>query len=114
MEIVHIKYDLLCKTYFLFLLSKLGIRQMFTLQASFPQLARGSEVQDRLRVSNVLQKIGIEINEEGSTAQADTITGLHDKCDCATEFNVDRPFLFFIVDETTGTLIFTGKVVRPA
>lgn len=47
---------------------QLGIRQMFTHQASLPQLVRGSAVQDRLQVSNVLQKTGIEINEKGSTA----------------------------------------------
>lgn len=28
-------------------------------------------------------------------------------------FNVSRPFLFFIEDETTNTVIFIGKVVNP-
>ena len=27
---------------------------------------------------------------------------------------VDRPFLFFIEDETTQTVVFVGKVVNPA
>lgn len=86
---------------------------MFTLQASFPQLVRGSSVQDRLQVSNVLQKTGIEINEEGSTAYGATVASIVNKIGVEIEFKADRPFLFFINDETTGTLIFSGKFVRP-
>jgi len=28
-------------------------------------------------------------------------------------FHVDRPFLFFVVDETTGAVLFAGKIVDP-
>lgn len=95
------------------ILKALGIRQMFTLQASFPQLVRGAAVQDRLQVSNVLQKTGIEINEKGSTAYAATVASLVNKFGGNIEFNADRPFLFLIEDETTGTLIFSGKITHP-
>lgn len=86
---------------------------MFTTPASLPQLVRGTSKGD-LQVSNVLQKIGIEVNEKGSTASASPIASLDKRIDSAIEFKVDRPFLFFIFDETTGTLIFSGKVVHPA
>lgn len=86
---------------------------MFTQQASFPQLVRGTAVQDRLQVSNVLQKTGIEVNEKGSTAYASTVASLVNKFGGDIEFNADRPFLFTIEDETTGTLLFTGKITRP-
>lgn len=86
---------------------------MFTHQASFPQLVRGNVVQDRLQVSNVLQKTGIEVNEKGSTAYAATVVSLVNKFGANIEFNADRPFLFLIEDETTSTLIFTGKVTKP-
>lgn len=86
---------------------------MFTNRASFPLLARGAGVQDRLQVSNVLQKTGIEINEKGSTAFAATQISLTNKFGGEYEFNVNRPFLFLIEDETTGTLIFSGKVLKP-
>lgn len=86
---------------------------MFTQQASFPQLVRGTAVQDRLQVSHVLQKTGIEINEKGSTAYAATVASLVNKFGGEIEFNADRPFLFMIEDETTGTLLFTGKVTKP-
>lgn len=86
---------------------------MFTTPASLPQLDRGPS-KDRLQVSNVLQKIGIEINEKGSTAYAGTIPNLDKRIDSVDEFKADRPFLFFVIDEPTGTLIFSGKVVRPS
>lgn len=92
---------------------QLGIRQMFTLQASFPQLVRGNVVQDRLQVSNVLQRTGIEVNEKGSTAYAATVVSLVNKFGASLEFNADHPFLFLIEDETTSTLIFSGKVTKP-
>lgn len=69
---------------------------------------------ERLQVSNILQKIGIEINENGSTAFAGTIDCLEKRVDSAIEFKVDHGFLFFILDESTGTILFTGKVIRPS
>lgn len=117
---------------------QLGIRRMFTLQATFPQLVRGSAVQDRLKVSNVLQKTAIEINEMGCTTAyvyhdhffknkfyviflpfysysapvARSVNRLSTNIEYI-EFNVNRPFLFLIEDETTGTLIFSGKITHP-
>lgn len=92
---------------------QLGIRRMFTSEASFPLLARGDHVKDRLQVSNVLQKTGIEVNEKGSTAFAATEISLVNKFGGDVEFIADRPFLFMIEDETTGTLLFSGKVCHP-
>lgn len=86
---------------------------MFTNQASFPQLVRGTAYQDRLQVSSVLQKTGIEVNEKGSTAYAATVASLVNKFGGDLEFNANSPFMFMIEDETTGTLVFTGKVTRP-
>ncbi|XP_031618765.1 serine protease inhibitor 27A-like [Contarinia nasturtii] len=95
------------------ILKALGISKMFTYQASFGQLVRGTAVQDRLQVSSVLQKTGIEINEKGSTAYAATVVSLVNKFGATIEFNANRLFLFLIEDETTGTLIFSGKIMNP-
>lgn len=86
---------------------------MFTLRASFPYLVRGASVQDRLQVSNVLQRTGFEVNEKGSTSDASHVLSTVSQYTPSIEFTVDRPFLFLVEDETTGTLIFTGKVTKP-
>lgn len=86
---------------------------MFTSEASLPLLARGSAVRDRLQVTNVLQKTGIDVNEKGSTVYTATEISLTNKHDSEMEFIADRPFLFFIEDESTGTLMLSGKVVKP-
>lgn len=91
----------------------MGIKTIFTNQASFPLLVRGSAYQDRLVVSNVLQKTGISVNEKGSTVYAATVVSLTNKFGGDYEFRADRPFMFMIEDETTGTLLFSGKVTNP-
>lgn len=103
--------------YFLFSLELVNcLMFQHLVPASLPQLVRGlnKPFDGNLQVSNVLQKIGIEINEKGSTAYAKTITNLNDRFNPAIEFKANRPFLFLIIDETNGTFIFSGKVVRPA
>lgn len=76
-------------------------------------MARGVDVANRLQVSSVYQKTGIEVNERGSSAYAATVASLVNKFGGDIEFVADHPFLFFIEDETTGTLLFTGKVMQP-
>lgn len=86
---------------------------IFTSKASFPLLARGANVQDRLQVSQVLQKTGINVNEKGSTVYAATQISLSNKFGNDYEFRADHPFLFLIEDESTNTLLFAGKVISP-
>lgn len=97
-------------------LQQLGIAAIFTSEASLPLLARGADAHQRLQVSQVLQKAGIEVNEKGSTAFAATEVLLTNKFggDTTREFVANRPFVFLIEDESTGSLVFAGKVVNPA
>ncbi|KAI5641911.1 serpin (serine protease inhibitor) domain-containing protein [Phthorimaea operculella] len=94
-------------------LKELGIRQAFDDTASFPGLARGQSLLQRLHVSKVLQRSGIEVNEQGSIAFSASVAGLEDKFGEDTWVVVDKPFFFFIQDETTRQLLFTGRVVEP-
>lgn len=54
------------------ILEELGIRQIFTNNASLPLLARAGASAGQLKVSNIIQKAGLIVNEEGSTAYAAT------------------------------------------
>ncbi|XP_075984933.1 uncharacterized protein LOC142982357 [Anticarsia gemmatalis] len=99
------------------ILRELGVRQAFEETASFPGIARGQLLHQRLRVSKVLQRSGIEVNELGSVAYSATEISLVNKfgedVDSQVEVVANRPFLFFIQDEATRQLLFTGRVTDP-
>lgn len=100
------------------ILKELGVREAFQETASFPGIARGQQLRDRLRISKVLQRSGIEVNELGSIAYTATEIALVNKfgedVDGQVEVIANRPFLFFIQDEATRQLLFTGRVADPS
>lgn len=97
-------------------LRDLGLRQMFQNTASFPGIARGTYYRTlrRLVVSDVIQKTGIEINEEGAEVYAATDVQVGNKNkEPNVVFNASHPFLFFVEDQRSGAILFVGKVVDP-
>jgi serine protease inhibitor len=97
-------------------IKSLGIKEIFTNEASLPSFARGAGVEGRLKVSNILQKAGITVDEESHTeAEVDPRVQLADSFmrNDTKDFKADHPFLFFIEDETVDTLLFVGKVINP-
>lgn len=72
-----------------------------------------SVVPGPLSISEVLQKIYVDVNEEGTEAAAVTSIGVI-ATSLPPSLIVNRPFLFVIRERLTGTLLFMGKVVRPA
>jgi hypothetical protein len=103
----------------------LGMTQMFN-----ETTADLSKIGPSLYVSDVNQKAFIEVNEQGSEAEA--ATGVKFQCTlCAViirmprsdgsrsnsrfrVFQADRPFLFLLRDRLTGMLLFQGRVMDPA
>lgn len=91
-------------------LINLGMGIAFTDQADF------SNISDQaLLISRVLHQTFIETNEEGTEAAAATVvefittsigTGI-------TKVTLDRPFLYFIRESSTGTILFMGRVSDP-
>lgn len=93
----------------------MGIHDIFTDSASLPLLSRGAGLNSQLHVSNVVQKAGIQVDEQGSTVYAATEISLVNKFgDSTKEFVANRPFVFYIQDETTGALLFAGKITNVA
>ncbi len=69
-----------------------------------------------LFISRILHKAFVEVNEEGTEAAAATAvvmkrTSLPPK---PILISVDHPFLFLIKDNTTGAVLFMGRVQNPA
>ncbi|XP_067006405.1 serpin B6 [Anabrus simplex] len=94
-------------------LYKLGMTAMFGVNANFSGIAKHN-----LAVSRVVQKAFIEVSEEGSEAAAATgiqIVALSGAINPAGPryFRADHPFLFYITDDDSGTVLFAGRFSSP-
>ncbi|XP_053689988.1 serine protease inhibitor 42Dd-like isoform X2 [Sabethes cyaneus] len=92
-------------------LEKIGMGRIFTDQADFSGLLNQS---DPLKVSKVIHKAFIEVNEEGAEAAA--ATGMIAMAMCYIEptmFVVDRPFYFALFKKQQNYVIFNGRVLNP-
>ena len=69
----------------------------------------------QLYVSSAVHKAFIDVTEEGSEAAAATAITVALMCmpDDPAEFVADHPFLFLIVDNRSGTVLFLGRLARP-
>jgi serpin B len=91
-------------------LSALGMEIAFTPMADFSNIAQD------IFISRVLHKAVIEVNERGSEAAAATVVEMVESAmpmDEVFEFRADRPFMFTISDDRTGSILFMGKVMDP-
>lgn len=70
-----------------------------------------------LSISEVVHKAFCEVNEEGTEAAAATgvamVTRAFMKEPPPVEFKADHPYLYFIRDMQTGTLLFLGRMCDP-
>ena len=75
--------------------------------------------EEPLKISEVVHKAFVEVNEEGTEAAAATAvgmvlsTGLGSKPPEPKVFKADHPFLFFIRDRKTNAVLFSGRVLDP-
>ncbi|XP_076279491.1 uncharacterized protein LOC143208714 isoform X2 [Lasioglossum baleicum] len=93
-------------------LRKLGIRDIFDDTATLTGIAQTKRASRHLKVTDIYQKAGIEVNENGTTAYAATEVELGNKIKDET-FHATHPFVFYIEDETTGTILYIGRVTNP-
>ena len=93
-------------------LSELGAEVAFTPEADFSGIAEGGE---ELYIYDVYHDTFIEVDEEGTEAAASTgvVIGRESATVGQFEMSVDRPFVFFIRDRRTKTVLFLGRVVSP-
>jgi serpin B len=107
-------------------LEDLGLRLPFDpILANMAEIVGDDESVVPLCVDEVLHKAVVEMNEEGCEAAAVTVESDDDMgfsfgCDYeyvppppTVDFVADHPFAFFIVEETSGTVVFAGHVLDP-
>lgn len=93
-------------------LKALGIVDAFSdLRANFA----GMDGAAWLVISAVLHKAFVEVNEEGTEAAAATavVMALRAAARPQPIFRADHPFLFLIRENSTGSILFLGRVVDP-
>ena len=89
-------------------LSSMGMPLAFNSGAQFAKMAKGGD----LWVSLMKQKARIEVNEKGTKAAAVTVSGLKRRVSAnelrRVSFHAKRPFVYYIVDNSTGVLYVKG------
>ncbi|XP_072221539.1 protein Z-dependent protease inhibitor [Leuresthes tenuis] len=90
------------------ILPDMGMTSLFSNSANLTKLSKDKN----LKVSEVLHKAVIEVDETGTTASAATTIGII-PYSLPRMFVINRPFFFFIYHEDTNSLLFMGRVIDP-
>lgn len=94
-------------------LNSLGLKEVFTDSADLS----GFTGERNLYVSDVIHKAFVEVNEEGTEAAAATVIGVKmtsiEMPEEPKVFNANHPFMFYIIDNKTRTILFFGSIVDP-
>jgi serpin B len=90
-----------------------GMTLAFSGQADFSGMT--GRPQERIAISDVVHRAVIDVMEDGTEAAAATaVTMMRSSVPSkAEDFRVDRPFLFYLVDDGTGAILFEGRVSDP-
>jgi serpin B len=81
-------------------------------RADFSRMTERPAAEIPVAVTDVVHCAMIDVAEEGTEAAGVTLKYFHIG-GIPPSFIVDRPFLFFIVDDATGAILFQGKIVDP-
>ena len=88
-------------------------------EANFSGMADFANIEEEegLYISEVMHKALVEVNEEGTEAAAATVIfgGVMTESvrPPPVEMTIDRPFIFLIRDNATGSILFAGRVMNP-
>jgi serpin B len=87
-------------------------------RSDFSGLTGRSPQQAPTAIDQIAHRAVIEVSEESTEAAAATavgvmITSAAPKPVEPLQFRVDRPFLYYLVDDRTGAVLFQGRVVDP-
>lgn len=92
----------------------MGMPTAFSLRADFS----GMTGNDSLMIDKVIHKAMIDVKESGTEAAAATAvvmimkTSIEPEPERTVVFKADRPFLFFLKDNTYNSILFMGRVAK--
>lgn len=86
----------------------MGITEIFSDGANFQGLLESGE---QLKISDVIHKAFIEVTEKGTEAGASTVEMLV-PYSMPPQFFATHPFLFYIRETQTNTIIFSGRLEK--
>ncbi len=94
-------------------LEQMGMKDAFADRADFS----GIEAGKTLRISDVVHKAFVEVNEEGTEAAGATgvvmgVTSVQEPLPVPV-VRADHPFFFLIQEKATGSILFMGRVADP-
>lgn len=92
-----------------------GLLQNMGMNAAFGDADfSGMDGTRSLQIADVIHEAFVKVNENGTEAAAATAVVIREtSVPVGRPVAVDRPFLFFIRDRGTGSLVFAGRVVDP-
>jgi serpin B len=96
-----------------------GIQKAFDPNdADFSGMTGRPATAGRLHIDQIVHRAVIEVAEESTEAAAATAVGVRSLAVPApmptpVSFRVDHPFLFYLVDDTTGAILFQGRIADP-
>ncbi|CAN0863590.1 unnamed protein product [Linum grandiflorum] len=97
-------------------MQRMGLKMPFQMNGDFTEMLDNGNV----CISNVIQSVYINVDENGTEAAA--ATAMVHLCECQSwvprvlpedEFVADHPFMYMIVERDSKAVIFTGAVFNP-
>jgi serpin B len=80
-------------------------------------MARPAGQDQRVHIDQIVHRAVIEVAEESTEAAAATAAGMRSAAVARpiapVSFRVDHPFLFYLIDDTSGAILFEGRVADP-
>lgn len=116
-EIVLPKFNITSNIDLKTILPNLGVSDIFNPTiADFSHMVRPDDQYRDLYVSDAIHQAVVVVSEEGSEATAAThfVISFRSASPPTFKFTADHPFLFFIRDISSGTILFLGRFVNPS
>jgi serpin B len=117
-ELALPRVEMRCRLDLIPALKSLGMERAFDLmRADFSgmHVPSGMVGGDRLFVQSAIHEATVKVDEEGTVATAATVFVMAAAAPTdPPKIRADRPFVFLIRDELTGSILFIGRVLDPA